>query len=107
MTYFEAVGGCGIMEHSGEKVFPIYNVLSAIGEVSGASVRLFSSNNQSKAAGMLIQNTTRSRAICANLTNYILKISVRGLARELHLMPDTGFDRELLPYEVIIVDGKA
>ena len=73
------------MEENGEKVFPVYHVLYAVGELSGSKARLFSSSDPSKLIGMLLCRGRRSRAIVINLTNSTQKVSVRGLAQDLHV----------------------
>jgi hypothetical protein len=91
-TFFETVGWAGIMDadevssrpkefpsRPGE-VFPVYELLRAIGEFSGGDVQQISSSNNLAAVGLALRKYDRRRLIIGNLTGEPQIVKLRGLS---------------------------
>ncbi len=125
-TYFETVGWNGVMDAddvSGRlagwpsqpgKVFPIYDLLQAVGEFSGGQVQELKTSDPLSAAGMILHKDGRWRALVANLTGVSQTVALHGLAdgpstaltlagQELAIA--ANWHLNLPPYTVALVDG--
>ena len=93
VTYFETVGWNGLIDadagtaalrpagfpsQPGAK-FPVYDLLVAVGEFAGGTVRLVDSSDPLRAVALALEKSGRRCVLVANLTGQPLEPSLRGL----------------------------
>ncbi len=91
-TYFETIGWVGVMDaddvssrprafpsQPGE-LFPVYHLLSEIGEFKGGSVRQVDTSNNLAAVGLALLKPERMRVLVGNLTGDAQTVTLRGLS---------------------------
>jgi D-apionolactonase len=124
-TYFETVGWNGIMDADDVgarpaafpsrpgKLFPVYHLLSEIGEFSGGTVSQIDSSNTLAAVGLALRKKEHMRVLVGNLTAEPQTITLRGLsgkavtihfpgAKETHATPELAIT--LPPYGIVRID---
>lgn len=91
-TYFETIGWAGVMDaddvssrpkafpsQPGER-FPVYRLLSEIGEFKGGSVRQVDTSNNLAAVGLALLKPGRMHVLLGNLTGDAQTVTLRGLS---------------------------
>jgi D-apionolactonase len=95
LTYYETTGPFGVMD--GGEVFPLYHVLEAVGEMTGARVLACESSDELAFDALALRRGKRLRVMVACLKDEPVQVAVRGL-------PDGARVVELGPYEVLTLD---
>jgi hypothetical protein len=92
-TYFELTGACGVMEHGGKRVYPLFHVIADVNESSGGTMRILSGGKRSGITGCLLEKAGRKRWLIANLTMKKKEIVVSGFSNTLveKLLDETTF----------------
>jgi hypothetical protein len=92
-TYFELTGPCGVMEHGGKRVFPLFHVIADVNEFSGGTMRLLSSGRRPDILGCLLEKGGRKRWLIANRLMEIKEIVISGFSDTLveKLLDETTF----------------
>ena len=83
-TYFELTGPCGVMEHDGRRVFPVFHVLADVNEFAGGTMRLLSCAARSDVTGCLLEKSGKKRWLIANMSLGPATITVSGLSRNIY-----------------------
>ncbi len=131
LTYFDLLGDCGLMEKSGDRVFPAYHVFAYFGDFSGGKIRRIVSD-QNSVIGCMLQKNNAKRFLFANLTAKPQKIHLTHVQKNvllqyldettvefacttpLEFLNDSGkkyrtssgeLDITLLPYGIAKIDG--
>ncbi len=118
MTYYETRGPRGILE--GGRAFPVYHVLAAALEFSGAEVVPSPSTEPLALDGLALRNKGRLRVLAANLSARRLAALVENLPGEISLsrLAEKGFcdatrietrggrlELDLPPHETVRIDA--
>ncbi len=109
VTYYETSGWRGVMEteagsplpdkfrSSPGSVFPLYHVLSDVGEFAGGEVVPTASSDTLRVDGLALRKDGEMRLILANLSPKTQTVSVRGLDQRgrLHLLDETNVEEAM------------
>jgi hypothetical protein len=79
ITYYSLSGDSGVMDEDGERVYPVYHILSSAAEMSGTIAGTCLCNDPSKIASILFANGTQFLLQIANLTDKPQMVKISNL----------------------------